>query len=354
MKTTCPYNSTKPIYDASLFIGRAHHAKFLLDGLSKNILNSFVIIGGRRTGKSSSLIHIQNLLKEMTKPDFVPVYCDLLLLNAENAKSAETDFYKRLISSINKELSISESSEKYDYDFAQFSKCLAENFAGEKSLVLLFDETEALLKFEWATIFFANLRNSINSLGYRVSIVIAVFDWEQVQHILLRSWSLDYKKLRLEPFDFNETHDLVSLAWSNSEFSSTTIKKLLKQTGGHIYLLQKLLAQLWDIQQDKITSNDIDKVISWFFREEDESFEMWYSTNFKKLEDHIVLSILAKSDSPVPEKDFQELVLDKKELKLSLQKSLDSCLITVDGERKYYLRCLMFRNWLVEQNYILI
>lgn len=346
MNTICPYNPRKPIYDINLFVGRTLQLSLLLGGLSKKIINTFAVIGGRRTGKSSSLLKVQASLKNYENSSFTPVYYDLLLLSAENS---EVDFYKRLVNNMRIELGISVDTSQI-YGFSQFDKLLSEYFLGEKTLVLLFDEIEALLNFEWAASFFANLRNSINSLGYRVSIVIVAFDWEQVQQKLLRSWVLDFKKIYLEPFDQIETHELINLSFPHLRFSKDAVQKLYEQTGGHPYLLQKLLEEIWVTLQGDISLSDIDKVVNWFFQEEDTSFERWYSDIFKYLEDQIVLNILAKSSTPVPEKQFQEIILNIKELKLTLNRCVDSCLVTVDAERNYYLRCSMFRQWLLKRN----
>lgn len=344
MKNPCPYNPTKPTYESSYFVGREEQLNLLIDGFSRNLTNTFVVIGGRRTGKSSFLIKTQDTIKKLNNENVISIYFDLL------PEKSDRDFYKRLIELVYREAGIP-YTELAEYGYLQFEECLKKFFSNGKSLVILFDEIEAVAKDEWAKTFFSNLRHLLNNYHYHLSIVVAVFDWQLIQRTLLPNWAIDFKKLRLEPLDLNDVSKLTSFSAASLTFSDEAVVELHRQTGGHPYLLHKILQELCCINPPKnnISLVDVNKIVKWFLSDDDTSFGLWFRGVFNKLEDRIVLKELGRAEGPVSKAQFKDAVLDTDELELSLDRCVESCLVTVDKEKNYYLSCLMFQQWLRER-----
>jgi hypothetical protein len=171
-----PYQAGYPIRNMDLFYGRQPQVESVLQCINGPQMSSIFIRGVRRSGKTSFLYHIQNLLNPDRYPQVVPVFLD-----AQSAVSGDRGFYAYMLREASAALnarSISGSRPLEvgkDVDFMLLAKFLDDARQKQWRFVFLLDEFERLVgdsDFSGED-FFASLR-SLTSRG-KITWVAASF-----------------------------------------------------------------------------------------------------------------------------------------------------------------------------------
>lgn len=301
-----PYNCTKPARTS--FVGYSRLRRRLLQGFVDG--NSFAILGGRRCGKTSLLLKIQDELNAQGLEHFhaLPRYLDIQGLSAKTSAHLFETIYGLVGQGLNAQPWFPpEPGREYETFLTLLDNTkpgLETTYGPNWLVVLLIDELDAAIDVSpdgklQDDQFFQNLRNLLMVSRYHRHFRVAA---SGVNHManLISSGSSPLNNLRNQHLGILSTRDaeeLIHLGFPNG-LDPDFQHHLFQRTGRHPYLLQGLLEKLCETQPAQVTNTTLTSSIKEFLSEH-QDFTRWLDA-FEPA-GHAVYQILADAfDGTLP------------------------------------------------------
>ena len=270
-----PYVYGNPVGSELNFVGRQKELEQIIQAVSKPAKQDILIVGERRTGKTSLLNQLRNRLD---KP-LIPVY---VVLNTSERPTAESVlgliFHKILEELLNQGLI--EKSEYHNHNFPDLKfadnvKIVIEQAKSRLAnlrIVLMLDEADSLLEVR------DEKRNSVDErpqnilrsvlqsseVGNELSAILAATT-ELAAYMSKRSSPLfnHFRKVPLKPLSLAETEKLIREPAKTLEYaySDSAVQRIVSLSGGQPYYCQALCYEAFSqaIETDR-TMIDIEDV----------------------------------------------------------------------------------------------
>jgi len=269
-----PYVTGTPLQTGEMFVGRDDIFEFVRENLFGTYQNNVIVLHGqRRTGKSSVLYHLNDVLKDSH-------ICVLIDMQGKAARG-EADFLYSIADDIVYTLEnhginapLPERSEFEDSpEFFFRSRFLRGVYdaLGEKNLLLMFDEFEELQKRvedgKLSADIFPYLRNLMQH-ERRLDFIFA--GTHKLEELASEYWSIlfniaAYKRITF--LDFDDVVQLVTqpVARYGMTYDPLALDRIFQVASGHPYFTQvichELVAYHNDTQRSYITTTCVDAVL---------------------------------------------------------------------------------------------
>ena len=382
--TKNPFNFTRPVSSQKL-VGRWEQIQEVANDLMNPGGNSHAVIGGRRFGKTSFLLALQDILiKQLSqKPEedltdwyVFPVYIELKNLGKRSPEGVFGlmlyTLYEYLYSSRRKrELGITlaigveqtllytfaqnfEQNAEEECTFTKFSKIVEELLdsietdGSQYCLTFLIDEVEVILEEDWTERIFSQLRYLIyaSPLSRYVRCVLAgsaeIIAAREQGSPLLNVLRITY----LEALDNKDIGEIIDRA---DNITQDIIDAVLEQCGGHPFLAQYIIHFVWESQHSQ-TAIAVPAIVGRFYRDRRGDLEQWQADLGEV--GLIVYHILAHADTWLTEPQVKRQVNDVHIIPKVGAALVNLCyhgLVRHNGTwSKYRVAGLLFKNWFVE------
>jgi predicted MPP superfamily phosphohydrolase len=257
-----PYNFNQPA-EPPVFVGRGPLVEKIAEDLSSSSgANSWALIGGRHFGKGSLLKALHGrLMDNFTRAaeGAARVFPVLVHLSMCETRS-ERHIYLCILREIHRRLGQHAATPRAlatavasgeDCTFYGFQGALEEvtnatrESGGPLRLILLLNEVEKMMRYDWRDDFFNKLRSVVydSDLDDRVHLVLTgstrVAQAKASGSPLLNSVTI----MHLKPLPERALAELIRCG---GEVSPEVVAAVQEKSGGHPYIAQYLLKQLWD------------------------------------------------------------------------------------------------------------
>jgi len=257
-----PYIYGDPVNEAAAFYGRQHELEQLLQAMTKPAKQDILLIGERRTGKTSLLYQLQQRLKA----PFIPVYINLSACYPDTNSMLNHILEKIILTLIEQRIldngwntfhSINPDFTDRIYEILQ----AARNKLADVNLILLLDEADFLLEVEEKN----NVTYLMKLLGKRIidesiqRFLRAALQSSRIgsclratvagttdlsTYVLQRSSPFfnHFRFVPLKPLKKPETEDLIvkPAGMLGFSYSSEAVQQISHLSGGHPYYCQAL------------------------------------------------------------------------------------------------------------------
>lgn len=345
-----PYNCTRP---GNLFVGYAKMLKTIYRGFING--NSYAVLGGRRCGKTSLLIHMEKELAQFDSEPFkiLPRRFSMQEMGGISPNFLFEEIYSLCVKDIDANTWVSKEESHAYRTFLNHMKiaapALLEKHGPDWLVVLLIDELDNALHKLPDDLFFQNLRNLLMESAFNRHfrlIAAGVKDMAQ----LISSGASPLNNLRnqhLAVLKGKEAELLVDEGFG-SEYDAATLKILFELTGRHPFLLQGVLEQLWE-KKSVWTQSTITKGARRFLKQ-DKTFQRWAEA-FGTPE-QIVYNCLAAA--PDGSRNTQDI---KNSLPPALRPEVEDALSVLayhgvihdEDEEEPGIAGVLFRDWYLEK-----
>jgi len=301
-----PYNFTKPARTS--FVGYSRLRRHLLQGFVNG--NSFAILGGRRCGKTSLFLKVQEELNAQGLEHFraLPRYLDIQELSAKTTAHLLENIYRLVIEDVDAPAwNLPDTGREYQSFLTHLdhAKPVLEEHHGPNWLViLLIDELDAAIELGpdgklRDDQFFQNLRNLLMVSRYHRHFRVMA---SGVNHManLISSGGSPLNNLRNQHLGILSTRDaegLIHLGFPDG-LDPDLQHHLFQRTGRHPYLLQGLLEKLWETQEDSFNPNTLTALVKEFLSEQ-LTLPRWLDA-FGPVEHAVYQILAAASDGTLP------------------------------------------------------
>lgn len=354
----CPYVPNQPAI-GGMYFGLNEELQRVLTGVLAPVSASFLVVGGRRVGKTSFLWEIERRLDRGQQAR--AAYLDLGSL-PHNPEPAH--LFQRIARAVSHKLSgdvgrasnleeLSDESESFDR-LVSFIISLADEQSVPRVVIML-DELELLKQSRWLATVLRNFR-------------AAITNWEKGGRLALLA-TASREDLEMEIADFGVTvmwFEIAPLrALREPEFQQLVrepIKepghrllpqienRIWKETGGHPYLIQWIMYHLWQRHQGELSQTqdeDISAIIRQFHTETIH-FGFLYSSYFKPLEQELYRMLMEAPGGLFRQDILDRLIVPSSEVISSLKVLEQSGVVRGEDDR-YICNGQMFKTWFAEQ-----
>jgi WD40 repeat protein/tetratricopeptide (TPR) repeat protein len=365
-----PYVAGNPVGGTKTFIGREELLAHALTVFTDSKMNTIVLYGQRRTGKTSIIQELRQRLPKVGS--YVSIYFNLEDRANLPIERVLSDLAKAIIHEISDtspRMTVLEkltqpllSKETFQFKFLpQALDALLPN-----SLVVLFDEFDVLGDSQLdqaAQMFFPYLHQLMTLDQQRLQFVFAIGrqfeDWPNLMEDIFREAEL----LRVSTLTHKETVGLVRLSEENKSlvWHKTAIERVWELTSGHPYLTQQLCAVVWDnIHQNTDKQSEqvpgvlpemVDAAISKLFERSTSALEwLW---NGLPPAARFVASVLAEAESDVVSQEELETTLQDHGVQVIMRQLRDAPQtlkewdVIEEVDEGYRFRVELLRQWLV-------
>jgi ABC-type amino acid transport substrate-binding protein/tetratricopeptide (TPR) repeat protein len=362
-----PYIAGNSVGGSPAFVGRAEILRDVRQVLRHRQENAIVLYGQRRIGKTSVLKELEAKLKN--DGVYHPIFFDLLGKVHQSLEKVLSD----LADTISDGLGTGPSNLGKDPK-TEFRKILLPNLLnnlGTKSLVLLFDEFDALddpTSKQTSQDFFHYLRDLLFPVNpkerlnpERISFVFVIGrNIDDIDNIALSLFKgISTKKVSL--LEHKDTIKLIRFSEVNNslQWTDEVIEKVWELTNGHPFLTQCLCKHIWDHLYDEmpntspvVTLEDIEAAIPKTLDSSRSALD-WLWSGLPPAE-QVVASVLASVGAKtISESDLESLLKkngmqDVKELK-NAPNILQKWDLIEKVEGGYRFRVELLRRW-IEKN----
>lgn len=273
-----PYNCARP---GNAFVGFDKLRSEILDGLING--HSYAIIGGRRCGKTSILMQLQQDIMHVNMGPYTPI-AKLLDVQALGNHSIGR-LFEEIYNLITEGLAIppwqsGPSGRDYDVFLKHLhaAKSLLEHVYGLDWLaILLIDELDAAAQELKDDIFFNNLRNLLMLSPFHRHFRLITSGVGDMANLIRSGSPLNNLRSRyLGILDDNSTQQLIGFGFS-AGLDSEGASELELLTGGHPYLMQGVLEKLWQNRTSGLNREQVREAARQFQREHND-FTRWQGT----------------------------------------------------------------------------
>jgi len=250
-ETGNPYNCSMP---GNLFVGyereRRDWARQLLEG------HNLSLLGGRRCGKTSILLSLEaELVKMPPGPQrLIPRYLDMQAV----VPRTPLDFFRAIDESVTQGLAVEpwsapSSSQPYQEllkRLRQVKPALEKQYSPRWTCVLLLDELDAAAVSLGDDECFQNLRNLLTVSDFRHHFRVVCAGVSRTMDLIKRGSPLNIlDPIRTRLLMADEARQLMTAGFPGGPGPERE-EALLRQSGGHPFLLQGLLGYLWDLRNE--------------------------------------------------------------------------------------------------------
>ncbi len=358
-----PYNFTRPVTDPAMFYGRGDVLRKIFNGLTDSNPGSYAVYGGRRSGKTSLIRMLERRLNERLdahqQPFIVPLYMDMQF----DPPSSPANFFQRLINRLvewqSGAVGMSESLPPIrETDPApSFAEAFIELYCrvrpklGGVNLALLVDESENLQRPNWARGLDDNLRALLSNVpgvtGHLGLVMTGGVDFytdmaAEKDGSPLRNVLDEEIKLTFCP-----PEEMLKLINEPTQFclSKTVADGVLQQAGGHLFLAQYLMSNLWIAGLEEVNAELLQEFAESFL-EKRRDFEGWQKS-IGEIGSRIYSLLLQKDMSWTKSQIAKELNLSR----MVVAKAVDPLIfhnIVSFQEEKLTWRGEMFKKWFAD------
>src|SRR5271165_3122374 len=270
------YNSTKP---HNLFVGREELLHELINGFRNG--NSFALIGGRRSGKTSLLLELESRLqnRETLHPfTSIPRYLDLQALGKISAEELFGQFYSLVVQEITAPKWIPSPPGKEYQNFLghldSAAGLLKIKYGPNWLVLLLVDELDSAIGQLPNDIFFQNTRNLLMVSRFNLHFRIVASGVKNLTG-LISSGSSPLNNLTrksLAVMSYSEAKELVQHGFGY-EIPPDVETEVFRITGRHPYLLQALFERI-DLEA-ALNTSVLERAARKFLKETS-TFQKWF------------------------------------------------------------------------------
>lgn len=280
-----PYRWDKVNID--LFYGRNQLRYELVESLRNG--QSFGVTGGRRMGKTTLLRRVEADLVEHAKQWadggllVIPVYIDGLTLSApvtpDNVFAVILEKVEKCIGPSTSSATNLRSDQLPLHLFtARLVELIQSSSKHRLQIVVLFDEVEPILDYDWGRGFFSNWRALLHNEPAVSPYISAVFAGAAGMFQLARDVGSPLGNIlswrELAPFSLKDTSLLVNEPTSH-QLPPELAERVFQETGGHPALIQYLMKFVCDRDLDE-AEQSLNQAIESFHANEHDKFERWW------------------------------------------------------------------------------
>lgn len=271
-----PYIVGPPVADATLFFGRNDvfdYVRRQLESTKGNL--ALVLYGGRRTGKTSTLLQISS---GRLGPAYAPVYVDMQVMAEVTAR----DFFARLaqgIADVLDDPALRAAGEKLgsgeDTAYRDFERVLdmAYQAAGNRRLLLMFDEYEILERMvdsgRMSPDIFPYLK-SIMEQPRRLALLFTGSRPLDQMRSQYWDWARTFAPALYKRISFLSTDEarrlIVEPVQPTITYEEAAVENILRLSAGHPYFTQGICRTLIDMllyeKRQVVTPSDVDEAVT--------------------------------------------------------------------------------------------
>lgn len=299
-----PYVAGKPLRGKQVFVGREDVFTFIEDSLGPHKENEdrnlVVLLGHRRTGKTSILLQLRKNRREILEPR-IPIFIDMEKLLP--FPGGLPNFFWKLACSIQEELEDLEGiilpqprgNEFTDpsWDFRQFLR-RAEQAVGERGLVLMLDEFQAIEpRMALLDVDVYKMLRSIIQHDTRVDFILSgTMEMERLMH--------DYQAAMFgsaisKKIDFLDEEDarklIIKPVQTYVTYSKNAVDLIVEAAAAHPYFVQlicwTLMRYLIDRGKSKVSASDVERILPRALEQGVHFNEIW-ATETTELERYVM------------------------------------------------------------------
>ena len=243
-----PYNSTRP---GNLFVGYERLRFQILNGFRNG--NSFAVLGGRRCGKTSLLMQIEQDLQAHDLTPFRPLprFLDMTELSRVTPSLLFEAIYRLVIQEVKASPWIpGASGREYQNFLAHLDAAkpvLDQRYGSNWLVILLIDELDAAISKLPDDQFFQNLRNLLMISRFHRHFRLVASGVREMSK-LISSGASPLNNLRnkhLGVLTGTQVRQLIAVGFPE-EIDPEVESFLFQLTGRHPYMLQGVLEKLWE------------------------------------------------------------------------------------------------------------
>lgn len=341
-----PYNMTIP---GNLFVGYEDTRQELLMGLRDG--NSHAIIGGRRIGKTSLLLKINEDIGNEGLEPFTPLprFLDIHALYTLTPASLFETIYLLVVQDIEEAPSWMPGKASRDYEnflhHLDVAQPLLEKYYGSNWLViLLIDELDTAATGLADDFFFRYLRNFLMVSRYRRHYRLVASGTNRMTDLIRFGSPLNFlRNLSLGILTDQQARQLIAYGFPKG-LGPEVESLLLQRTGRHPYLLQALLERLWG-WGNTVDIKAIRNAERGFLHQHDD-FRHWM--NAFGLAEHVVYQLLFEaSEGALHVRELRQGIAPELHLNIDEALIVLSCHGVIDGTDMDVPKITgtLFRDW---------
>ncbi len=359
------YDFTKPVSDPRMFIGRQEIRNEILVGARRG--DSYAVIGGTRSGKTSLLFEVKRILLEELGSNSAFVVGPVFLSTHQFPKLSQTAIYREIILNFKTtvlplrfpKLQLEDgklfdpqiSEEQAFPAFQETLETIVRTVSQDLRIVIMIDEVDELQRHEWSKSFFNNLRHLISqsSLQRNVSMLIAgtlaIYSLYNVAGSPFLNVISGTKKLRLLTLD--EASHLINMP-TGGKLKPEITETIYAQTGGHPFLIQYIMKNLCDDLGDSLAGanrQNIEHIVDKFLGER-QDFSNWASKF--KTNDKSAYALISGRGTPVRKVELVQAIGNAEAANDSLELLAHLGLIREIQRNQFENGGLMFKTWFSE------
>jgi len=363
-----PYNFTLPA-SSTMFKGRKQEKSEILERISAGA--SYAIVGGTRIGKTSLLFELKNALLKKLDGENGYVVGPVFLSTQEFPKLSQAAIYQQIIREFEQSVWEQKFPGKpfdrgrlFDPDlkeeqafprFREVLKSMVKAFSSRLKVAIIIDEIDELQRYDWSRVMFQNLRHlvSASEVSEYVSIIIAgtlkIKELYKVAGSPFLNVIAGAKTLGLlaEP----EALDRIDEP-TGHRLPRPIAEYVLRQTGGHPFLIQYIMGNLWwnfRARFESVTEENVNEVVRLFMRERND-FAQWseafdehakaayrFIASRGKAERYEIVDLLGSNDPMMADNAIDAL------LHVGVVRE-----VRENESSTYVVGAEMFRNWLFQ------
>lgn len=367
--TALAYSFTTPVSDPRMLKGRRKEMDEIIAGV--RLGESYAVVGGTRMGKTSLLFEVKRVLIEELKKDSGCVVGPVFLNTHQFPKLSQRAIYRQVIhefkttvcpsrfprliprlKDIERELFDQGTMEEEAFPvFVQALANIVKAVSEDLRIVIMIDELDELQQYDWSKSFFNNLRHliSISDLRRNVAMVIsgtlAIYSLYKVAGSPFLNVISGTKTLRT--LSRAEAEDLINEP-TDRRIDQPVIDQVLRETGGHPFLVQYLMKNLCDqfhTDLKAITAEDVSQVVEKFL-DEREDCKTWSS----KFSDAAKEAYKIIASDPIGLRKFQlvQQLGDAEEANTALELLVHTGVVREAERNHYVLAGEIFKTWFQE------
>ena len=359
------YDFTKPVSDPRMFTGRQEIRNEILLGARRG--DSYAVIGGTRSGKTSLLFEVKRILLEELGGSSAYVVGPVFLSTHQFPKLSQAAIYREIILNFkNTVLPLRfprlqlEDGKLFDPQmpeeqafpaFQEMLETIVRTVSQDLHIVIMIDEVDELQRHEWSKTFFNNLRHLISqsALQKNISMIIAgtlaIYSLYNVAGSPFLNVISGTKKLRL--LTLEEASQLINTP-TGGQLNPELTELIFAQTGGHPFLIQYIMKNLCDELGDSLASagrQNLEGIVDKFLAER-QDFSNW-SSKFKA-NDKTVYRLIAERGEPVRKAELVQAVGDAQAANDSIELLAHLGLIRETKRNLFENGGQMFKTWFGE------
>lgn len=213
----------------------------------------------------------------------------------------------------------------------------------------MIDDLCDVTRFPWNSALFSLLRALLYSSRKSSEIILLLSGRPRdMQNVVTNAGSPLANIMEIEYLNVlstTESQALIQQELTNAAPDENVVSEIIRQTGGHPYLLNTLLHQLQQIQANLITTEHVKDAVT-TFPNQDSLFAEWLS-RFSSADKYIYQTLL-NSGRPLPAGAFREL---EPPLSSALRPLKLLGVIQQNDDKTYRLNIDMFKDWVLRKGY---